>query len=117
GLARGDPEAPVLAGPKAADDAAGPGLRPGPDLPPPPTAAASAPRTPLNLSLPRGDMTARKSPGLVELLPPPPERKSKLEQSIEEAANKDCRKAYGGLGLLAVVPLAVDAARGKGCKW
>lgn len=117
GPALGDPAAPPLAGPQAAAGPPGIGLRPGPDLPNPPAAAASAPRAPLNLSLPRGDMTARKSPGLVELLPPPPERKSKLEQSIEEAANKDCRKAYGGLGLLAAVPLAVDAVRGKGCKW
>lgn len=117
GPALGDPAAPALPGPQAAAGPPGDGLRSGPDLPNPPTSAASAPRAPLNLSLPRGDMTARKSPGLVELLPPPPERKSKLEQSIDEAANKDCRKAYGGLGLLAVVPLAVDAARGKGCKW
>jgi Meckel syndrome type 1 protein len=51
------------------------------------------------------------------MLPQPPERKSKLEQSIENAANKDCRNAYAGAGILAVVPLAVDAARGKGCKW
>ncbi|HEY0954374.1 MAG TPA: hypothetical protein VGE36_06440, partial [Roseateles sp.] len=83
----------------------------------PATAASGAARAPLNLSLPRGDMTARRSPGLVELLPPPPERKSKLEQSIEDSTNKDCRKAYGGLGILAAVPLAVDAVRGKGCKW
>ena len=62
-------------------------------------------------------MSAKRSPGLIELLPTPPERKSKLEQAVEEATNKDCRKAYSGAGLLAVVPLAVDAARGKGCNW
>jgi Meckel syndrome type 1 protein len=63
-------------------------------------------------------MTARRgSSGVIDLIPPPPERKSRLEQSVEDAANKDCRKAYSGAGLLAVVPLAIDAARGKGCKW
>jgi Meckel syndrome type 1 protein len=71
----------------------------------------------LNLSLPRGDMTARRGTGALDLIPPPPERKSKLEQSIEDAANKDCRKAYSNAGLLAVVPLAIDSVRGKGCKW
>lgn len=53
----------------------------------------------------------------MDLLPQPPERKSKLERSIEEAANPDCRKAYANTGLLAALPLALDAARGKGCKW
>jgi hypothetical protein len=84
----------------------------------PPSAAASAVRAPLNLSLPRsGDIASRRGPGLVDLLPQPPERKSKLEQSIEDAAKKDCRNAYANTGILAVVPLAVDAVRGKGCKW
>ena len=116
GLARGDPSANPGA-PRGTTGSPDIGPRLGPDIPVPPTAAASAPRTPLNLSLPRGDMTARRSPGLVELLPPPPERKSKLEQSIEDATNRDCRNAYSGAGILAVVPLAVDAVRGKGCKW
>lgn len=117
GPARGDPNASPYAAPKASAGSPDAGPRLGPDLPSPPTAAASAPRAPLNLSLPRGDMTARRSPGLVELLPAPPERKSKLEQAVEDATNKDCRKAYSGAGILAVVPLAVDAVRGKGCNW
>lgn len=121
GPARGDPNASPFAAPKATAGSPDAGPRLGPDVPPPPsspTAAASAPRAPLNLSLPRGDMTARRgSTGLIELIPPPPERKSRLEQSIEDSTNKDCRKAYSGAGLLAVVPLAIDAARGKGCKW
>ncbi|MCY4744265.1 hypothetical protein NYO99_04710 [Pelomonas sp. UHG3] len=120
GLAQGDPAARIQAPARAAGVAPGPdaGTRVGPEAAPPPQAAASAPRAPLNLSLPRGDMTARRgSSGVIALIPPPPERKSKLEQSVEDAANKDCRKAYSGAGLLAVVPLAIDAARGKGCKW
>jgi len=121
GPARGDPTANPFAAPKASAGSPDAGSRLGPDLPAPPippTAAASTPaRTPLNLSLPRGDMSAKRSTGLIDLIPPPPERKSKLEQAVEDATNKDCRKAYAGAGLLAIVPLAVDAARGKGCNW
>jgi len=118
GPAQGDPSANPYATPKASAGSPDAGSRLGPDLAVPPSAAASAPRAPLNLSLPRsGDIAARRGPGLIDVLPQPPERKSKLEQSIEDATNKDCRKAYAGAGLLAVVPLAVDAAREKGCKW
>ncbi|TCV02448.1 hypothetical protein [Roseateles saccharophilus] len=117
GPAQGDPDANPYAAPRASPGApdAGPRIGAAPALPP--AAAASAPRTPLNLSLPRGDSAARRGPGLVELLPQPPERRSKLEQSIEDAANKDCRKAYSNAGILAAIPLAIDTARGKGCKW
>lgn len=117
GPAKGDPNANPYVAPKASAGSPDAGSRLGPDLPAPPTAAASAPRTPLNLALPRGDIAARRGPGLVDMLPQPPERKSKLEQSLEDAANKDCRKAYANAGILAAVPLALDAARGKGCKW
>ncbi|HEY1132930.1 MAG TPA: hypothetical protein VGF12_26200, partial [Roseateles sp.] len=118
GPARGDPNADPFAAPKASAGSPDAGSRLGPDLALAPSAAASAPRAPLNLSLPRGgDIAARRGPGLVDLLPQPPERKSRLEQSIEKAANQDCRKAYANAGLLAALPLAVDAARGKGCKW
>ncbi|MGQ3053785.1 MAG: hypothetical protein ACT6S0_18565, partial [Roseateles sp.] len=114
---RGDPSANPYAAPKASAGSPDAGSRLGADLAVPPSAAASAPRAPLNLSLPRGDIASRRGPGLIGMLPQPPERKSKLEQSIEDAASKDCRNAYAGVGILAVVPLAVDAARGKGCKW
>lgn len=111
--------AEVLAAPKASagSPGAGPRLGANPASPPLPSATASAPRAPLDLSLPRGAIAARRGPGLIDLLPQPPERKSKLEQSIEDAANKDCRQAYANTGLLAALPLALDAARGKGCKW
>ncbi|MBW8843783.1 MAG: hypothetical protein JF607_02245 [Burkholderiales bacterium] len=119
GPARGDPNANPYAAPKASAGSPDAGSRLGPDLALPPSASASAPRAPLNLSLPRsGDIAARRGPGLIDALPQPPEqRKSKLEQSIEDAANKDCRKAYAGAGILAAIPLAIDSARGKGCKW
>ncbi|MFG6469104.1 hypothetical protein [Roseateles sp. BYS87W] len=126
GPAQGDPQAALrgevpASGSTASRASAGSpdaGSQLGPDLAVPPSASASAPRAPLNLSLPRGSaIAARRGPGLMELLPQPPERKSKLEQSLENAANPDCRKAYAEAGLLAALPLALDAARGKGCKW
>ena len=51
------------------------------------------------------------------MMPHPPEKKSKLAEDIEAAAKADCRKAYSGAGLLAAVPLLLDAARDKGCRW
>ena len=86
------------------------------ELPAPPTNAASEPRK-LDLSLPRNFNSNPASRGMLPLMPPPPERKSKLSQDIDKAAKPDCRKAYSGVGLLAVVPLAVDAVREGGCKW
>lgn len=55
--------------------------------------------------------------GVLQMLPPPPERKSKLGEAIDKAGKTDCREAYQKNGLLAVVPLALDAARDKGCRW
>lgn len=81
------------------------------------SAAVPQARAPLNLNLPRGDLAARRGPGVLELLPQPPERKSKLEKELENATKVDCRKAYADKGLLAAVPLVIDAARGKGCQW
>ena len=99
-------------------DAPDAGSRLGRDIATPPSAPPSAPRLNLDLSLPRGgEVSSRSSPGLLQLLAHPPERKSKLTEGIEKAAREDCRTAYGGAGLLAVVPLAVDAARDKGCRW
>jgi hypothetical protein len=40
---------------------------------------------------------------------------------IEAARRKDCKTAYAGAGLLAIIPLAIDAVRSaandSGCKW
>ena len=56
--------------------------------------------------------------GVLPLLPRPPEVDNKLAREIEKAGKADCRKAHAGAGLLAVVPLAVDALRKDGgCKW
>ena len=74
----------------------------------------------LNLNLPSargGELSSMGSRGALQLLPRPPEVKNKLAEDIEKAARADCRKAYAGNGLLALAPLAVDAARDKGCRW
>jgi hypothetical protein len=56
--------------------------------------------------------------GLVPVIPPPPpERKSKLAQAIEKAEKPDCRDAYAGMGLLAVVPLVASTVGNGGCRW
>jgi hypothetical protein len=95
------------------------GSRVGVDIAVPPAATASAPpRLNLELARPRGgELSRHGTPGVLPLLPRPPELADKLARDIEKAAKADCRKAYGGAGLLAVVPLAVDAVRKDGCKW
>jgi hypothetical protein len=55
--------------------------------------------------------------GLVPLLPPPAGKDSKLANDVDKAKRADCKDAYAGAGLLAVIPLAIDAARDKGCKF
>ena len=57
--------------------------------------------------------------GVAPVIPPPPpvERKSKLANAIEKAAKPDCRDAYAGMGLLAVVPLTVATIGNGGCRW
>ena len=95
------------------------GPRQGHDVATPPSAAASAP-PPLNLQLSRphgGELSGRMTPGALPLLPRPPERPSKLATDIQNAAKRDCRTAYAGMGLLGAVPLAANAATGSGCKW
>ena len=57
------------------------------------------------------------SRGLLATVPLPPETRNKLAEDIQKAAQPDCRTAYGSLGLLALVPLANDALRDKGCRW
>lgn len=45
------------------------------------------------------------------------QRRDVAAEAIAKSARADCRNAYSGLGLLALIPLAVDAARDGGCKW
>lgn len=107
------PAAPVPGAPDA-------GPRVGHDVATPPSVPASAGK--LDLQPPRamgGPVSSQGSRGLLNLAPPPPERKSKLAEDIEKAAREDCRKAYADKGLLAVVPLINDATKpgSRGCKW
>jgi hypothetical protein len=94
------------------------GPRPGADVAVPPSAAASAPKR-LNLELGRlrgGELSRHSTMGVLPALPRPPES-DKLAKDIEKTGRADCREAHAGAGILAVVPLAVDTVRGKGCKW
>jgi len=110
------PAAPTL--PAGRPDA---GPQVGYDVATAPGPPASAPR--LNLELPRlrgGQLSRLGGAGVLPLLPRPPELPDKLARDIDKAAKADCRTAYQGLGLLAVVPLAADAlggGKGSGCKW
>jgi hypothetical protein len=83
-----------------------------------PAHAASAPR-PLNLELGRWRSAEAGPPSIARRAAesesrPVPEP---LAAAIEQAARADCARAHSGAGLLAVVPLMLDALRGSGCKW
>jgi hypothetical protein len=111
------PVGPAADGRTGSPDA---GSQVGQDVATPPAAAASAPpRLNLQLARPRGGELSRfSSPGALQLLPRPPELPDKLAEDIAKSARKDCRSAYPGAGLLAVVPLAVEALKKDGgCKW
>lgn len=94
------------------------GARLGHDVPTPPSLPASAPRLNLELARPRGgEISSFGAKGVLQLMPRPPETKSKLGADIQNAAKPDCRTAYSAMGVAAVAPLAVDAVRDKGCRW
>ena len=129
-LARDEPLAPVLAPPGLPAPPTAVAATPGPRTPDagpqlghdvataPSLPASAAPR--LKLELPRlrgGELSRYSSTGVLPVLPRPPELPDKLGSEIQKAAKADCREAYGALGILAVVPLAVDAVRKDGCKW
>lgn len=42
---------------------------------------------------------------------------TQLGQNVAKAAKKDCLKAYSGIGLLAIIPIAVSTVVDTGCKW
>jgi hypothetical protein len=50
-------------------------------------------------------------------MPPVPEKKSKLQAAIENARKPDCRTAYQGLGLAAIVPLIANEFGEGSCRW
>ena len=111
---------PLPGGGAGSAGAADAGSQVGRDVATPPSAAASVPpRLNLQLARPRGGELSRFStPGVLQLLPRPPELPDQLAKDIAKSAKEDCRKAHQGLGLLAVVPLAVEALKKDGgCKW
>ena len=112
----GMPGTPLPALGTAAPDA---GTRVGQDVATPAAAASAPPRLNLQLARPHGGELSRyDTRGALPVLPRPPERDDKLAREIEKAGKTDCRQAYGGMGPLAVIPLAVDALRKDGgCKW
>lgn len=96
------------------------GTRLGHDVAGAPALPASAPpRLNLQLARPRGGEISRgMGGGMLAVLPRPPEVDDKLGQQIAKTAKVDCRSAYAGAGLLAVVPLVAEALRpDSGCKW
>ncbi|WP_374660823.1 hypothetical protein [Inhella sp.] len=115
-----DPGAKSADQPRASAGSPEAGARVGHDQATAPSAAASRPLAPLDLRLPPRSQAAgpvRQSSGLVNLLPAPPLPKTKLEKALDEASREDCRKAHADAGLLGALPLVVDSARGKGCRW
>jgi hypothetical protein len=107
----GAPPRPAFGNPDA-------GAALGHDVATPPSAPASAPRLNLDLARPRGGEISRQgSRGMLNVLPHPPERDSKLAEDIQKSARPDCRTAYSGMGLLAAAPLAADAIKKDGCRW
>jgi hypothetical protein len=95
-----------------------PGTRPGDTTsdydPTAPTLDADALRS-------RAGRLAREGSGQSALLPfpmpPVPAKKSQVETAIENARKPDCRTAYQGLGLLAVVPLVANEFGEGNCRW
>ncbi|MBO9685500.1 MAG: hypothetical protein J7598_02710 [Mitsuaria chitosanitabida] len=94
------------------------GARVGHDVATPASAPPNAPKLNLDLNPARGPMAQRgNGSGVIQALPKPPVDKDALAEEMKKAGQQDCRKAYADKGLLAVVPLARDAMRDKGCRW
>ncbi|MBK6981358.1 MAG: hypothetical protein IPH30_07575 [Betaproteobacteria bacterium] len=91
----------------------------------PPDSAVPVPGTGPRIDLDRARATARavarEGMGNRAILPfpmpPPPERKTKEQIAIENARKPDCKDAYKGLGLLAVIPLLANEIGEGNCRW
>ena len=63
----------------------------------------------------------QRKPSEIEQMQASHRRQDSLEKRLGEgtrrAEKKDCLKAYSGIGLLAVIPLAVSTVVDTGCKW
>jgi hypothetical protein len=96
-------------------------FRKGPAAPPAAADKGAAPRIDLEAARKRAREIAREGSGQRAILPfpmpPQEERKSKEALALEKALKPDCRKAYQGLGLLAVVPLIANEFGEGSCRW
>jgi hypothetical protein len=81
----------------------------------------TAPSVDLDAARRRAGEIAREGTGARAALPfpmpPVPAKKSQMETAIENARKPDCRTAYQGLGLLAVVPLVANEFGEGNCRW
>jgi hypothetical protein len=81
----------------------------------------TAPSLDLDAIRKRAGALAREGSGqravLPFAMPPVPDKKSKMEQAIENARKPDCRTAYQGMGLLAAVPLIANEFGEGNCTW
>lgn len=90
---------------------------------PPSTAPlpGAEPRIDLEAAKARAREIAREGSGNRALLPfpmpPAPEKKTKEQIAIENARKPECKDAYKGLGLLAVVPLIANEFGEGNCRW
>jgi hypothetical protein len=88
-----------------------------------PAAGTPPPRIDLDATRRRAREIAAEgesSPAVLHLVPPPPPEAKKpfdLGAAIAKAAKPDCRHAYAGLGLLAIVPLVPATFGNGGCRW
>jgi len=91
------------------------------DAPPSDYDPTAAPSLDAETRLNRAGEIARQGSGqravLAFPMPPIPERKTKLEEAIEKARKPDCRAAYKGLGLAAVIPLLANEFGEGSCRW
>jgi hypothetical protein len=96
-----------------------------PDLFAVPQAAPSAPGPAVDLEAARQEarrIAREESRNLVSLparkpVTDPNEGRPADVDPLEKARRSECKSAYAGMGLLAVIPLARDAVTGTGCKW
>jgi len=94
-----------------------------------PDALATAPDAPSGAAVPGFDMQAARGAvrsALKERIGDPKPRPAptlqvtrdeKLGGAIDRSRRGDCQTKYAGMGILAVIPLAVDTVTGSGCKW
>ena len=63
----------------------------------------------------------QRQPGTIEQIQQSHRRDESLEKQLADgtrkAERKDCLKAYSGIGLLGLIPLAVSTVVDTGCKW